>query len=262
MTVFVWAFTTYPLVTSLAGIVLKLDPFYHILSMLNITNPLLHIFRFYLIVVVSAEMCRFLALMILFSISSFLILRDTLALLIQENSTSFAAIMGRMCCTRVKSEYRQVQIITLSMEELLGCNCLFGHGMSLVNSVLFNFITLTFYATLPIWFYVIFPALMAIILVTIHFTMPCLHSLLDNSKKLLEILYIFTACRPNRLRKGMIKELRSLKKITMSPMLARYKFFVYTRSTKVTFLVILVTHTINLLLAVPRRVIQIGAHLF
>ncbi|OXA61275.1 hypothetical protein Fcan01_00447 [Folsomia candida] len=262
MTVFVWAFTTYPLVLSLAGIVFKLDPFCHILSMLSITHPLLHIFRFYLIFIMPAEICRFLALIILFSTSSFLMLRDTLVLLTQENSISFAAIMGRMRCTRVKSQYRQVQIITLSMEELLGCNCLVGHGLALANSILFNFVTLKFYGTLPIWFFAIFPSVMVIIFITIHFTMPCLHSLLDNSKKLLDTLYVFTACQPNGGRKGMIKELRSLRKITMSPMLGGYKFFVYTQSTKVTFLVTLVTHTINLLLAVPRRVIQTAAHLF
>ncbi|OXA61267.1 hypothetical protein Fcan01_00449 [Folsomia candida] len=262
LTVFVWAFTTYPFVVSVAGIVFTLDPFYYILSMFNITNPLLRIFRFYLIFAISAEMFRFLALIILFCTSSLIMLRDTLVLLTKETSTSYAAIMGRMQCTRVKSGYRQAQIITLSMEELLGYNCLFGHGLALVNSILFNFVSLKFYATLPIWFYVIFPSIAVIILITIHVMMPCLHSLLDNSKKLLETLYIFTACQCNRGRKGMIKELRSLKKITMSPMLAQHKFFIYTRSTKVTFLVILVTHTINLLLAVPRRVIQTAAHLF
>ncbi|OXA61272.1 hypothetical protein Fcan01_00444 [Folsomia candida] len=233
LTIFVWAFSTYPLLISLAAIYLNLDPFYHILSLLNITHPLAYMFRFYLIFTVPAELCRLLALIVLFSISAFQMVRNTLNALVQENSTRFRAIVVRMRGALVESQYRQVQITVVSMEELLDCICLFGQGLCLANGILCNFVTFKFYAILPIWFYAIFPCISVMILVIFHVLMPYLHDVFDNSHKLLEILSLFTTCQPKEVRKKSLKELRSLKKITISPMLAGYKFFIYARSAKV-----------------------------
>lgn len=182
---FVWALSSYPFVFSLAAIFFKLDPPYHILAILNITHPLPHIFRFYIVCTIPAELCRLLAFIALFSISTPILLRDTLILLIRENSTPVAAIVGRISCTRAISQYRQVQIVMLSMEEFLGYSCFFVQALALLNSILYNFVSLKFYATLPIWFYAIFPSMAVMTLVIIHVLMPGLHVVLDNSKKLL-----------------------------------------------------------------------------
>ncbi|OXA63780.1 hypothetical protein Fcan01_00456 [Folsomia candida] len=262
MTGFIWAFTTYPLLLSVSAIFFQLDRYGHILSMLKITNPLLHIFRFYLIVTGPAELCRSLALVILFSISTFHMLRNTLKALIKGNSTRFLVILARMRGTLVESQYRQVQIIVVSMEALLGCICLFAQGLGLANGVLCNFASLKLYTTVPIWIYTIYPCVAVMILITIHVTMPCLHNVLDFSEKLLKILTLFSILRLMEARKISHKQLKSMKNITISPILAGYKFFIYRRCTKVTYLVMFVTHTINLLLTVPQDVIERAAYLF
>ncbi|XP_035716709.1 uncharacterized protein LOC118439489 [Folsomia candida] len=132
LTIFSWAFSTYPIVFTLAGIYFQFDPYYHILSMLNVTHPAPHIFRFYLIFTAPAELCRFISFMVLFSISTLHMLRD--ALFTEQNRSPF-----RISGTLAEWQYRQVQILVVNLETYIGNICLVAQGLGLANGVLCNF---------------------------------------------------------------------------------------------------------------------------
>ncbi|OXA41576.1 hypothetical protein Fcan01_23760 [Folsomia candida] len=262
MTLFVWAFSTYPVIISLSAIFFQLDPYYHILSMLNITSRPAHLFRFYLICTAPAELCRFLAFTVTISISTFQMLRTWLHLLIQQHSSPFTVMVSRMSGNPVESQYRHGQIVLFSMESFLGCVCLIAQGLGLANGILSNFVSLKFYSTLPIWLYVIFPCVAVMVIIIAHVALNYLHNVADYSGKLLRNLDLFTLSQPQKGLKKTRKELRSLNVLTLSPILAGHKFLMYKRSTKTTYLVVMVTYTINLLLTVPQDLIESATDMF
>ncbi|OXA46247.1 Techylectin-5B [Folsomia candida] len=240
MTLFIWALTTYPSIFSLSAIFFRLDPYYHILSMLKITYLPAHIFRFYLICTAPAELCRFLAFTITVSISTFQMLRSSLVLLIQQHASPFSVMVSRMSGNPVESRYRHVQIVLISMESLIGFICLISQGLGLANGILSNFVSLKFYGTLPVWLYVIFPCIAIMILILANVMFNYLHNVPDYSDKLLRNLDYYTISQPKEGVKKTRKELRSLKVLTLSPILAGHKFLIYKRSTKMTYFVVMV----------------------
>ncbi|OXA53797.1 hypothetical protein Fcan01_11603 [Folsomia candida] len=191
MTLFVWAFSTYPFFISLSAIFFHLDPYYHILSMLNINSLYAHLFRFYLICTAPAELCRFLAFIVIISISTFQMLPSSLDLLLQQNASPFSVMVGRMSGNPVESQYRQVQIVLLSIESFIGFVCLIVQGLGLANGILSIFLSLIFYATLPIWLYWIFPCIAVMVLIIALVIMNYLHNVADYSDKLFRILDFF-----------------------------------------------------------------------
>lgn len=91
----------------------------------------------------------------------------------------------------VESQYRQVQIVLLSIESFIGFVCLIVQGLGLANGILSIFLSLIFYATLPIWLYWIFPCIAVMILIIALVGMNYLHNVADYSDKLFRILDFF-----------------------------------------------------------------------
>jgi hypothetical protein len=159
--------------------------------------------------------------------------------------------------------YVCLQLVLQLWAKMQESGAIFLMGFCGLISVFINFTALKLYEILPIYIYLPFPIVAVIILTAFDFVLPVTAKVNEISTGILvkwsvDVLNVFKedANTSKRFLLYKRKIVSSISPIRVFAGIGGNNFFWFMKSTKITFYDNIVTHTINLLLNVPKHVIQ------
>jgi hypothetical protein len=264
MMLVIWSIAVYPLLLVSGAMLLNLDPFYHILILLQQTIPIfslpwviiLHTIRLIILCIGFAEIYRVVELIFIIFISGVRTMNRILKYI-----HTITNQRGIFCLPQMIKMHTQLELAIRLI-------ALFQEGGTLISlsagglyGIFCMYFTIKGYVVFPFYFYILFPSISIFVICTFSIIFNMAIDVLEKSIELRRIwpLVWFKsrwAIVVRKQKKEMRKLLRSIRPVRLNVGIGEFRFFIVKRNTKITYFFMIITHTINLLLCIPQDLVD------
>ncbi|OXA37313.1 hypothetical protein Fcan01_27917 [Folsomia candida] len=245
-------FFIYPFIITPSEIVLGCDSPHYVIedlrSTLDFNFPtylILQLFRVYILIITSYEVCRCL---------SFLILYFVTALRLVGNIYNELVVRAKK--SRIRSELEigehietQLAVKSLAASQELGTLGLLKIGI--IVFVLSNFVTIRLYDSLPTPTYTFFPSAAVMVALIVNLLLPKTHNVIENSDEMIRNWRKSCTTENGYDAKILRRMFRSLRPTALYAGLGESRIICLNKETKVQYFEKVFSLTVDMLLTIP-----------
>lgn len=249
-------FAIYPYFLTLFGIYFEIDPFIivykywfpaEVKENIGIYFQLLfHCCRIVLTFIPFLFGCRTICLIICLS--------TTMAHLLLACVFIIASTVQRISilrsATSILHKHKALEIIMVMSDEIVSFEALGFMGLGLVLGVLFNFVSLKLYHTIPMPLFLYFPSVSVLIICVILVMLPLLINFYENDVQIHAQWRYYCYCRRSNF-KIITRLLKATKVVRFNAGIPGFKVYELKKGVKPIYLFTLVNYTITALLSIP-----------
>ncbi|OXA50977.1 hypothetical protein Fcan01_14383 [Folsomia candida] len=228
-----------PVLTSLIGVLIDVDPFGLLLLSNKYNTFPLFMFRCFLTSVCIREAYRIFWFVLFFGVTMCRFALD------------FATTIGRLWNPKMFTDiYTQYFLLYSALSGISEFSLFCAMGATLMIGIAINFLTLRLYSKLPLILHLTTTVFAVVIPILVNLTLPPVVMTHEETRKLLKMRYLWY--RPFRRQSPVLfRVIRAMRPLAFHAGLFDHRFFKLQRSTLFTFYKVYVDYTIVALLYIP-----------